>query len=248
MGTAWVAAFVLAAAFSLAARRAGALSASGAAAAAAVGTLVAASGRVSWAAVLLFFFLSASALTALPGGRSRDAGGRNARQVVANGGVAAVAAVLHLAGVPWAAGAFCGALGAACADTWATEVGVRYGGPPRRLFGGSASVGDSGAVSAVGTAAGVAGAVAVGFLAAAFEMAPLGAVALAGVSGMLADSALGATAQATFRCPSCAAQGEARRCGCGQQRVACAGIRWVDNDAVNLAATSCGGLVAVLLS
>src|SRR5512145_712716 len=74
--------------------------------------------------LLLAFFVSSSLLTAAAkksaakGGEESGGGGRrNARQVVANGGIAAVAA---LAG-NWAW--FAGALAAANADTWATEIG-----------------------------------------------------------------------------------------------------------------------------
>jgi uncharacterized protein (TIGR00297 family) len=207
-----------------------------------------ASGGLAWAIVLLFFFVSASALTALSGGRARDAAGRNATQVVANGGVAAMAAVCHLAGVEWAAAVFCGSLAAACADTWATEIGVRYGGRPCRILGGSASVGDSGAVTWLGTLAGVAGGLSVGSLGTMFGIAPFGAVAAAGVSGMLLDSVLGATLQANFHCAACGEQGESPLCSCGRHRTRSGGIRWVDNDVVNFAATLCGALVAVSLS
>lgn len=245
---AWAIAVVLAVVVSLAAVWAGALSAGGAATAAVVGTLVMGSGGLKWATVLLFFFLSASVFTALPGGRRREAAGRNERQVAANGGVATLAAVLHLTGVEWAGAVFCGSLAAACADTWATEIGVRYGGTPHRILGGSASVGDSGAVTWLGTLAGLAGALSVGSLAALLGMAPLAAVAAGGMSGMFLDSVLGAAVQASFRCPACGARGESPRCPCGHRRLTAAGITWMDNDVVNFAATLSGALVALILA
>jgi uncharacterized protein (TIGR00297 family) len=244
----WAIAVVLAAVVSLAAMRVGALSAGGAAVAAVVGTVVMGSGGLDWATVLLFFFLSASVLTALPKGCLQDTAGRNGRQVAANAGVATAAAALHLTGVEWAGAVFCGALAAACADTWATEIGVRYGGTPRSILGGSASVGDSGAVSWLGTLAGLAGALSVGSLAALLGMASLGGVATAGMAGMFLDSVLGAAIQVSFRCPACGARGESHRCPCGHRRLTAAGIRWVDNDVVNFAATLCGALVALILA
>src|SRR5262245_3195216 len=63
-------------------------------------------------ALLVTFFLSGSLLTQIAGG---PGGRRNAVQVVANGGVAAVAALFG----SWPIAA--GALAAATADTWATE-------------------------------------------------------------------------------------------------------------------------------
>src|SRR5512142_3414403 len=74
-------------------------------------------------ALLAVFFVSSSALT-------RGGGRRTASQVFANGGIAAVAALLSLLGRAWLP-AFAGALAAAAADTWATEIGSRSSATPR---------------------------------------------------------------------------------------------------------------------
>ena len=133
---------------------------------------------------------------------------------MANGGVAALAA---LAG-SWAA--FAGALAAATADTWATEIG-RYSRKPPRLIttGKPAAAGTDGGMTLVGTVGGIAGAAFMAALAFLFEPRVAVAVAVAGVFGMLLDSLLGATVQGA--------------------------VRWLDNDAVNLAATLAGAVVAV---
>lgn len=155
----------------------------GAAAALAVGLAVA--GGFGWRglALLLAFFVSGSLLT--PGG-----GQRRARQVIANGGVAALAA---LAG-SWAA--FAGSIAAATADTWATEIGRHSRTPPRLITNGRpVPAGTDGGITLLGTAGGVAGAAFIAGLAFVFEPRVAVAVGAGGVFGMLLDSLLGATLQ-----------------------------------------------------
>jgi len=107
--------------------------------------------------------------------------------------------------------------------------------------------GTSGGVTALGSAAGVAAAALCGLLAAAFGIAPVPSTAAAGVLGALADSLLGATVQAAFRCTRCGRRGETPRCACGARGELERGLRWLDNDAVNLLATAVGALAAVAL-
>ena len=67
------------------------------------------------------------------------------------------------------------------------------------------------------------------------------AVALvAGLAGSFADSLLGATVQARYRCPACEADTERPVHRCGSPTVLVGGWRWFDNDLVNLAASCCG--------
>jgi uncharacterized protein (TIGR00297 family) len=193
-------------------------------------------------AVLFAFFLSGSLLTQLA---ERRAPRRSARQVVANGGVAAVAALFG----SWAAAA--GAIAAAAADTWATELGAFSPFAPRLITTGvRVTRGASGGVTALGTAGGAAGALLIAALAAALPergVAPrLGTVAVAGVLGMLADSLLGATVQGKYECPECDARFERGNTVCHAPVRLTGGSRWVDNDSVNLAATLVGASVAVV--
>jgi uncharacterized protein (TIGR00297 family) len=179
----------------------------GAAAALAVG--LATAWGLGWRGCLLLlaFFISSSLL-------SRKKSTRNVRQVVANGGIAALAA---LAG-SWPA--FAGAIAAATADTWATEIGALSRTPPRLITNGTpVPAGTDGGITLLGTAGGVAGALLIGGLAFVLERRLGLAVAVAGGVGMFLDSLLGATVQGAHR--------------------------WLDNDAVNLAATLGGAGTAV---
>lgn len=178
-------------------------------------------------------------------------GERNARQVLANGGLFALSALGYLV-LPsplwYAAGA--GALAASTADTWATEIGTLFGGEPISLTTGrKVPPGTSGGVSLIGTLAGVAGAL---FIALAAALAnwpiPFAAAALGGMAGALADSLLGATVQARRWCEVCAKSTERLVHSCGTPTIHAGGVAGFDNDAVNAVCSGVGALVALLLS
>ena len=163
---------VLAAAIAVAARRAHALTTDGALAAFAVGTLTFGAGGIPFAAVLLGFFVSSVALSRLGRARKRDlvdigkSGPRDARQVLANGGIPTLCALLfaltHDTRWSWA---FAGGYAAATADTWATEIGTLMRQPPRSIFTlRPIATGLSGGITLAGTLAEVAGAVGIGFI------------------------------------------------------------------------------------
>jgi uncharacterized membrane protein len=140
-----------------------------------------------------------------------------------------------------------GALAAAAADTWATEIGTLAGGRPRTLLGWRAvPPGTSGAVSAAGTAALVAGAAFVALLAIALGFPAW--VALAGLAGggagAVADSVLGATVQDRRWCDRCSEATERRTHACGAATRASGGVEWIDNDVSERVCTMTGGAVA----
>lgn len=183
--------------------------------------------------LLLAFFVSSSLVSKTPR--------RNERQVAANGGVAALAA---LAG-SWPA--FAGALAAATADTWATEIGTRARAAPRLITTGApVPAGTSGGITLLGTAGGVAGALLLAAVAVWLQSLPraFGLVIVgAGVLGMFLDSWVGATLQGRFACPDCGLHTERRDMVCHRSVQLVRGFAWLDNDAVNLAATLGGAAV-----
>jgi uncharacterized protein (TIGR00297 family) len=190
---------------------------------------------------LFAFLLSGSLLTRLATGAGAR---RRARQVLANGGIAAVAALFG----HWPEAA--GALAAAAADTWATEIGAFSPTPPRLITTGTVvSPGYSGGITPLGTAGGLTGALAIaglsGLVAPVLGWRGAAVAATGGAFGMLVDSLLGATAQARYVCPVCGVVSErAAGEGCHGPVSLARGIRWLDNDAVNLAGSLAGALLA----
>jgi uncharacterized protein (TIGR00297 family) len=232
---------------------------------------VLAGGGLPAGAALVAFFLTSSALSrykaltkARRGVLAQAKGGRrDAWQVLANGGVAALC--LAVAGRRGRA-AFLGALATAGADTWATELGLLAPRPPRLVTTlRPVAPGTSGGVTPEGTLAGLAGALTVGAAWGAGRVlagrlggggdgdggAPARALLLtgaAGTAGALADSLLGATVQGAYWCPACREPVETPvHPRCGGEAVLVRGWRWVNNDVVNALATGVGAILGGLL-
>ncbi len=245
--------------------RAGVLSRSGTLAASLLGLVVFGFGGISWAIVLLGFFITSSGLSKLLKKRKQDlnekfskGSQRDAGQVFANGGVAGFFVLLHIlfpqAVWPWLG--FAGAFAAVNADTWSTELGVLTRQTPHSILTGRAvERGTSGGITLWGTLAGAVGALLIALLAVftwpasipnpmqAAPWLPLTAITLAGVFGSLVDSLLGATLQSIYYCPSCKKETERfpqHSCGTQTQRVR--GLRWMDNDWVNLLCALSGAI------
>jgi uncharacterized protein (TIGR00297 family) len=225
-----------------------ALTLDGAVVAAMVGSLVYIRGGMPAAGALLAFFASSSALSRLGHARKQSmplaqakGARRDAWQVLANGGTATLSIAIGQRH------AFVGALAAAGADTWATELGLLAKGPPRLMTTlRTVPPGTSGGITPEGLAASLGGAIVVGMTYAALgrDARAIRASVVAGVCASLADSLLGATVQALYRCPKCDAVTEApihRRCGTPTKLVR--GYRWMTNDTVNAIATVVGAAI-----
>ncbi|MEO8138388.1 MAG: DUF92 domain-containing protein [Gemmatimonadota bacterium] len=226
-----------------------ALSPRGALAATGVGTSVLFHTGTPGMLALGSFFLTSSLLSRLSPdpGAALDAKGstRDQWQVLANGGAAAVGAMLPGAGL-WIVTT---SLAAAAADTWATSLGGWSRIAPRHILTLQRVLpGTSGGITLVGTLGGVMGALVVGLGPAlstgALQLLP---VALGiGLVGMLSDSLLGATLQGKFHCDVCDRATERRIHRCGNRNRRTGGFSWLGNDAVNALATGFAALLGWL--
>jgi len=244
------------------------LSLSGALSAFPMGCSIFGMGGFAWALPLLTFFLSSSFLSRI--GRSRKAGfdpffekgsRRDAGQVLGNGGIAWILIIIHsYAALPELYFAFAGALAAAQADTWATEIGTMVRDPRAYSVIGLKRVppGTSGGVSWLGTIGGIAGALLIwvgawvanrGSLSVVGIAYSIALVGISGAMGSLVDSILGATLQARYFDPvrDKITERPFRQTDSGPRvNSLVAGWRWMTNDAVNLLCSLTGAAVAIL--
>ncbi|MEX0746376.1 MAG: DUF92 domain-containing protein [Rhodothermales bacterium] len=221
-----VLALVAASSFAYTSYRFHLLSCSGAVAAGMLALTLLFLGDPSWIVPGLTFFLSSSVLSFVGRDRKRSVSEkgsrRDAAQVLCNGGAAWLLLLLHA----WEPNdvlyvGYLGAFAAAASDTWATEIGMLGRRPPRLITTlKPAGTGTSGAVSAIGTAAALAGAALIWASSLPFSAQPaLVSVVGGGFAGSVLDSILGATLQQK--------------------------LRWMTNDVVNLAGTAFGAIVAM---
>jgi uncharacterized protein (TIGR00297 family) len=220
---------------------------------------------------LLAFFFSSSILSRI--GRARKASQqthydktstRDAGQVLANGGLAGILAIVYSRNADWLPPRqdmllYLGALAAVNADTWATEIGGLWQGRPFLVTNfRKVEPGVSGAVSLLGLAASLAGAFFVegaGYLAwpARSELllwkpdaAEILAIGWAGFVAAFGDSILGASIQAQYKCAACGSLTE-RRIHCGGPAILTRGHPWITNDVVNFLTSLMGIIFTSLL-
>jgi|SRR5688572_2606460 len=234
------------------------LTAGGAIAAALIGAATVMGGP-GWVVLLLFFFVTSSALSRwrgserdkLIGSLVEKVGRRDAVQVLANGAVFAMAAALSTRqGIETWQALGAGAIAAATADTWSTEIGTVIGGTPRHLTNGrKVAPGTSGGITFVGTLSGSLGAVLAALIAARMDWEiPVYAIVAGGVAGLFVDSLLGATIQERRWCTTCSERTEHRTHSCGTKTAHRGGLRGLNNDVVNLVSITAGAVVTWTLS
>lgn len=152
--------------------------------------------------------------------------------------------------------AFAAAMAASNADTWASELGVLSSRAPVSILTlKPVEKGTSGGVSSMGFLASLAGGLFIAFFAypvilhihpAVDATTFIGIITLAGFSGSLADSLLGATIQAQYYCTVTERLTE-KPFSNGQETRLVRGFRVINNDMVNLLASFSASLSAIAL-
>lgn len=215
-------------------------------------------GAWAWTVPIVTFFVTSSILSGLGRTKKRQvnekfekSGARDWAQVLANGGVPGVLALLSVSlPIQELFPFYLASVAAAAADTWGTEIGVLARGRVISVVTfKTVPSGTSGGISLIGTLGGALGASAVAFSGCAWygEIRTALVVVVAGMAGSLADSLLGATVQARFRCSVCGSETE-RTEHCGRATDLSGGLSWIRNDLVNVACTLVGGVVAWMLA
>ena len=250
---------MVALAIAYAARRKALLTTGGAVTAVELGALATMAGW-AYGAMLILFFVTSVALSVwrrsekqrLTADTIAKQGARDSMQVGTNGVVFTACALAHLftGSVGWAAAAL-GALAAATADTWSTEIGTAMRTVPRSILtmrpvapGMSGGVTLGGTLAALGGAAFIAGVAMMGGLPRAAVFAAVGA----GFAGAMVDSVLGASLQSQRWCPRCKVATERTLHRCGELTVHQRGMQWMDNDTVNFLATIGGAAIGMALA
>ena len=220
------------------------LSSSGAVSAFVIGLLIVLGLGVKGLIIMGLFFCSSSLWSKMESSNKRKSeellvkgSQRDWQQVMANGGLAAMASALYYyTGAPiWLLGA-CICIAAANSDTWASEVGSMSKRRPisiknfRRVDRGT-----SGAVSLLGTCAAVMGSLFIAlasYLIFELRIAEFYFIFLLGFTGNLIDTFLGAFVQAGYQCPNCGLKTE-KTIHCGQNTYLITGYPFLNNDTVN---------------
>jgi len=247
-------AFLAASVVALAAYKLRMLSLSGMIAAAIIGGILFGSGGISASVLLMIFFLSGSLLGRL---NQKKGERRNWKQVICNGGVPAIAVIIitlrHDLREEMTL-LFLGALATATADTWATEIGTRFGKKFYNIFTFRPTHrGPSGAVSLIGIGASIIGALVIAAISlisfnetdtlcglVLVKVIPV--ITIAGTCGALLDSIIGATIQAKYKLPDGSIT-EVK----SEAAVLHSGISFIGNNVTNLIATLWGGVIAIWL-
>lgn len=214
-------------------------------------------GGLQWAVPILVFFILSSLLSKT-GKRQKEqfkntfekTGVRDYMQVIANGGLAGFFVLLNLLYPdPLFYQLYLVALAACTADTWATEIGVLFHSKTRMITNfKEVQPGASGAISFYGTLASLIGSLVLALSGYCFSinLAQFYLITLAGFSGSIFDSFLGATFQGQYKCTICRSYTE-KRTHCNDKTIRITGFNWLTNDLVNILSSFMAVLLYLLI-
>jgi uncharacterized protein (TIGR00297 family) len=238
------------------------LSKSGVVGAIGVGTLII--GGTGWAGflILAFFFVTSSGFSKWSS-RDEDSsivvkgGQRDIIQVLANGGIASVGALLYTLTDDslWII-VLSSSLAAATSDTWASEIGRLSRSAPRDVFTWKkVKPGTSGAITGLGTLASFLGASLTALVSIPLliqvqlsiqMIVLLSVITFSGWLGNWVDTWVGAKWQIRYQCATCLQVTENKR-HCQQSTKQIRGVFWLDNDMVNVSCTFAAGVVSGII-
>lgn len=222
------------------------LNLSGVVAAVVMGAAATVMGGFTSLSLYLFFLISAAVIGKLSKrirglDRIHKKGGRrDAVQVLANGGAALAAMLIHaFDSSPVYLAVFTACLAEACSDTWASEIGVLSKNEPVSILTFTkVPKGLSGGVSLLGTCSAMLSSILYGIFAFScydgINLSLVMVVIFSSFAGVMADSVLGATLQAHFYDEKEDIITEHSRDREGNALKLVRGLRFMDNDMVNL--------------
>lgn len=175
---------------------------------------------------------------------------RGARQVVANGAVGAICALLYMiTGSDAFAVIYVASIAEAFADTVASGIGILSKSTYDVFRFRKCEKGISGGMSLIGTASAFAAAMLIEALSVLLGMTDIKeALIISTVAflGMFFDSLLGSLLQVKYKCTVCGKVTE-RREHCGETTEKCGGVSFINNDAVNIIANIFTALLVHLI-
>jgi uncharacterized protein (TIGR00297 family) len=215
-----------------------------------LGSIIFGLGGLTYTIPILVFFLSSSFISFFGKKRKKEyesyyekGSVRDFYQVFANGGIAGMLVICdYLFNWQYFYPLYLSSIAAACADTWATEIGVFSKHEPRLITTFKAAErGTSGAVSLLGSAAATVGSTVIALTGAIFfsdyaynsTWILIVLVTLSGLLGSFFDSFLGSTLQAQYECRICSKITE-KKIHCQQKSLLVKGKKWLNNDIVNI--------------
>ena len=221
------------------------LNVGGAALAFLMGSIIFGFGGWAYAIPILCFFILSSILSKIGKSKKKQiessyqkTGIRDFQQAFANGGVATVVTLIaFFTGNDAFYYVYIASLAAATADTWGTELGIFSRSKPVLITNfNTVEPGTSGGITPMGSIAGFLGSAVIVSLAFLFNQLSIQYflfITLAGFTGSVIDSILGATIQGHYKCSICGQITESKT-HCQKDTTLINGKDWIDNDIVNI--------------
>lgn len=216
-------------------------------------------GGWKWTIPILTFFIMSSLLSKFPEKKNKEKetyidkkSERDYFQVIANGGIAGILVVTYyITQSELLYLIYVSSLSAVCADTWSTEIGTMKRTKTINILTlKPVAQGISGGISFPGTVGGFAGSFIIAF--ASLSWVSIDTVfffliiIISGLLGNLTDSFLGASIQGKYKCTVCGTAVE-QSIHCSKPASHTGGLKFVNNDVVNLTASASGGVFGYIL-